>query len=556
MAEDYNDIQNQIKQREQQLANDEEAYNKNRSDLLKIGKEYFKETILSLKQTKENVAVLKKLNTTLKKLEESDKALNKATDEVLKTQKNRIEAGKKEIEALKIKAQDARKGFLNQIKYGGTEDIDWNLDRRINGLNNVLSGNFKYGSLQIAQSFKMGRNLINHPMVMFATAAAKLTVALIDFNNRTDRLANKIAGGSLVSPEAKNRKWEMNYQDTAFMMMYGQNKEDFYKYKIGSFGAQTKKQLSNDPRFTQVWAQGRAALSDLGANPDLMNTLMQQQIAVGRTSASMEKFNYKLIKSLQGLDKLSSEQFIQSYSDLNKTLLANNINGLASAKSLQQFQDALNKGTLSVQNFTQGLTARRGGETSTLAGVGAMLAERGLGGKELQDAYRRGDMIAVAGAVRRGGMQMQRDIEKIAPEISRQMGTSDWREALALQSGTPWGQLTGDLKNLEVQKRLASGGSMVIGVEGKDTNLNGTVEDSQGKLITETQDLKNINKELIKATVDNTGILKNITNYLQIQGLETMKDIEKGDYSKLKNAAINALPGGAVVQFILGNPNQ
>ena len=483
----------------------------------------------------------------LKELANNTKSFNQAIKNNIRELKNQDLIYKKLSESAKKVSSDIEnipkaKSFWNQIKNGGSDGIDWNLDRRINGLNNLLSGNFKYGALQIAQSFKIGRNLINHPMVMFVTAAAKLGFALADFSARTDRFANRIAGGSLVSPDAKNRKWEMNFQDTTVTMAYGQDKKAFYDYKVGTFGALTKQRLSRDPRFTEAWSQGRAAFEDLGANPDLMNGLLQQQIAIGRTSMSMEKFNYKLIKSLQGLDKLGSTQFLQNLTDLNKTLLANNVNGLANAESLRRFQDQLNKGTLTVSDFTRGLTSRRQGSTSTLAGVGAMLAERGLGGKELLDAYSRGDMIAVAGAVRRGGNRMQRDIEKIAPEIAQQLGTSDFREALALQSDTAWGSLSANLKNLEVQNIIAKGGSLTIALDGKDTSLDKLIEDKNGKEITEFEDFKKIDKELIKVTADNTSSLKTLTNLLTLGGLGAMSSIEKqGGVGNIINPLNNPL---------------
>ena len=499
----------------------------------------------------------------LKELINNTKTFNQAIKNNIKVLKDQDAMYKQLANSAKQNTSDAnisqKLSFWQQIKTKGSDTIDWNLDRRINGLNSVLSGNFKYGALQIAQSFKIGRNLINHPMVLFATVAAKLGLALNDFSTKTDRLANKIAGGSLVSPEAKNRKWQMSYEDTMMTMMYGQNKKDFYDYKISTFGAQTKAAMAKDPKFTGVWAQGRAGLQDFGASPDLMNTILQQQVAIGRTSVSMDKFNYKLFKSLEGLDKLGSGTFLQNLIDLNKTLLANNINGLANVESLKRFQDQLNKGTLTVADFTRGLTSRRGAETSTLAGVGAMLAERGLGGKELREAYMRGDMIAVAGAVRRGGMQMQRDIEKIAPEMAKQFGTSDWREALALQSGTPWGQFTGDLKNIEVQKILARGDSLTIALDGKNIDLNKLIIDKDNKQITEEQDFKNIDKEIVQTTVDNTNALKSLTNLLQFGGLWVMKETEphmNQPENNLNLFAPASKAGKIAAQIIIGNPTQ
>lgn len=433
------------------------------------------------------------------------------------------------------------KDLINQLKIGKspTEGLDWKLDRRVNAFNSLLSGNFKYGATQFLQTFERGKILLNHPMVMFAAAAAKLTIAMIDFSTKTDRMANKIAGGSLVSPEMKINKWQIAAQDYALTTMYGQNKEDLYKFKIGSFGALTKERFAKDARFTNAWAFGRSAIEDMGGNPELINSFMQQQVAIGRTSNNIEKFNYNLIKTITNLDKLSTDQFINSFNELNKTFIANNINGTANANSLLKFQDALNRGTLSVSDFTRGLTSRRGAETSTLAGVGAMLAERGLGGKKLQEAYARGDMIAVAGLVRRGGQQMQRDIEKIAPEMAQRMGTTDWKEALALQSGTPWGQMTGDLKKLDVQDILSKGGSLVINVDSKDLKLN---QEQQ-------QEFLDMQSELIKTAVDNKGSFEALGQGIKLGALELAAAYEKAQNAEeerrksidLNTAAMNDL---------------
>ena len=461
-----------------------------------------------------------------------------------------------------LKDQKRKKSFWDQIKSGGSESIDWNLDRRIKGINAALSGSFKYGTMEILQSFKIGRGLIGHPLIQFAAASAKLTAAMIDFNNRANVLADKLAGGALTySTNARDSKYRRRYERKAAAIIYGQNEEDYTNFIMGSFGSQTKEAYNKDPRFSMAYNQGRAIMQRFGADPNQMNELMKQQNTINRSTISMEKFNYKLIKAFEGLDKFSSQSLIQAYTDLNKTLLANNVQGLASIDWLKKFQDQLNNGTLTIQNFTQGLTTRRGAETSTLAGVGAMLAERGLGGKELQEAYARGDMIAVAGAVRRGGVRMQKDIEKIAPEISKQLGTSDWREALALQSGTPWGQLTGDLKNLEVQKILTSGGSLAAQITGKEIKLSDEAKkDKDGDIITEEQEFKNANKELIKATVENTGMVKNLTNALGLLGSKIVADFEQDKTGTLTKIGLYSNPitapfkiSKAIIE--LGNPN-
>lgn len=521
--------ENNLKEIEKEQKQKEE-YNKVISELTSKEQEI-------IKQANEKIKNLKKENE-LSKKEQLDLKIKKEKNET-KQKENIEQITRKSIE--KQNSESSFRQLINQLKSGKSDiqGLDWKLDRRVNAFNSLLSGNFKYGATQFLQTFERGKILLNHPMVMFGVAVEKFLIAAIDFSTKTDRLANKIAGGSLVSPEMKSRKWEMSAQDYALAIMYGQNKEDLYKFKIGSFGALTKKRLAEDSNFTHAWSFGRAAMEDLGGNPDLINSFMQQQVAIGRSSNSIEKFNYKLVKTITNLDKLSTDQFMSSFNELNKTLIANNINGTANAKSLLKFQDALNRGTLSVSDFAKGLTSRRGAETSTLAGVGIMLAERGLGNKELQDAYARGDMIAVAGAVRRGGQQMQRDIEKIAPEIAEQIGTSDLQEALAMQSNTPWGQMTGDLKKLDVQNILSKGGSLVINIDSKDLKLN---QEQQ-------QEFLDMQSELMKTSIDNKGALEALGQGMKLGALQLAAAYEKAQNAEeerrksldLNTAAMNDL---------------
>lgn len=428
----------------------------------------------------------------------------------------------KKLEDQGVIEKEKKPGFWER----GSKELDWNLDRRINGLNNILSGNFKYGSLQVLQSFQKGRALIGHPMIQWVAAAAKLGIALNDFIWKANDLSRRVSGSPL-SIEATKRKWQMSYEDFAMTAAYGQKKEDLYNYKIENFGKLTKEQLSKDPRFSGVWAQGRFALQQYGASPDLMNTLLKQQNTIGRSTSSMEKFNYKLIKSLEGLDKLSSQQFLQNLTELNKVLLANNINGLASAESFKRFQDQLNRGTLTYNDFIQGLTTRRKSSTATLAGIGMMMAQRGLGGKALQAAAETGEASEIAHVVRAGGNEIQMGLEQLTVSLAKETGLSNLEEALAAISDSEFGQLVGDLKNLEVQRTLARGGTLAIKTEGKELELNQLAKDVQGRQITEQEDFREIDRKLLTNAVETKGLIQNIYDYLKLSALESLKDVEK-----------------------------
>lgn len=364
------------------------------------------------------------------------------------------------------------------------------------GIESILSGNILSGFRQLGSTVPRIANFMGGPLYAAMTALSTAVIGAIDSFTKFRTESSRLSGGiSNINGDRYTRA----FQTYALTTMFGQNNKDYDKFLMSNIGWSGRQAMwENKPyrnEFARTWASTRASFEQVGANPDLANSLMLQQRSIGMSPDNMRRFNNRLVEATKSLDVMGSDKFINAYQELNKTLIANNINGMASAKMFAKFEDQLNKGTLTVADFTKGLTSRRGAETSTLAGVGAMLAERGLGGKELQEAYARGDMIAVAGLVRRGGQQMQRDIEKIAPEIAQRIGTTDWKEALALQSGTSWGQMTGDLKNLEVQKILTSGGSLVQPLE----NLKQPITKE------ELDTLNKAESDLIKETTDLTG---------------------------------------------------
>lgn len=364
------------------------------------------------------------------------------------------------------------------------------------GIESILSGNILSGFRQLGSTVPRIANFMGGPLYAAMTALSTAVIGAIDSFTKFRTESSRLSGG--IS-NIKGDRYTRAFQTYALTTLFGQNNKDYDKFLMSNIGWSGRQAMwENKPyrnEFARTWASTRAAFEQVGANPDLANSLMLQQRSIGMSPDNMRRFNNRLVEATKSLDVIGSDKFINAYQELNKTLIANNINGMASAKMFAKFEDQLNKGTLTVADFTKGLTSRRGAETSTLAGVGAMLAERGLGGKELQEAYARGDMIAVAGLVRRGGQQMQRDIEKIAPEMSEHFGTTDWKEALALQSGTPWGQMIGDLKNLEVQKILTSGGSLVQPLE----NLKQPITKE------ELDALNKAESDLVKETTDLTG---------------------------------------------------
>lgn len=411
-------------------------------------------------------------------------------------------------------------------------------DQISRGLSYLSEGRFLSGITEVLKANLKVANFMGGPYYATMVAAAKVTESVINSLNRFEVATNRLAGNQ----DTKGTRYKKNFEIKAFANMYNQKEEDYIKYVMSDLGQGAKRKYYEDSQFTNTYYSMRAGLEQVGADPNKANSIISQQLSLGRTGLEIRKFNYELIKATKTMDIFSSDKFLNTYEELNKTLMANNINGMANAKTLAQFQDALNKGTLAASDFTRGLTSRRSAETSTLAGVGAMLAERGLGTKELRDAYNRGDMIAVAGAMRRGGNKISRDIEKIAPELAKQFGTTDIREAIAMQAGSPWGQLGPDLKKLEVQNILAAGGSLTIG-----TTANKPLTD---------EELQNINKaehDLIDESIRLKGAFQAVSESAMLLAAYLAKEYEQTEREGATMTNITNNPSAAIIS---ANPYQ
>jgi len=499
MADNLEELNKQLEDAQSRLTEAENKYSDSRERLSKIGEEYYKTTMLTIDEQKHAVEAYKRLRKTLDKEDERRRVLTNALDEATKIEKQKVNKAKEEVSELEKRIQEAKKpGFW--ARHGWTKDKDlltsqYTSYQVSSGLSALFEGRILSGTTQLLKVIPQVANFMGGPLYGAMVAVAGATNKAVEAMSSFSVNAKRLSGGLDVS----KTKFKQQADLYASAIMYNQNSEDYTKFAMSDIGTGMRQRLFEDGVFKNTYFSTRASLEQIGADPNKANSLILQQLQLGRSSTDIRRFNYELKEVTKTMNLLGSDKFLSAYEELNRTLIANNINGMANAKTLAQFQDALSRGTLSVSDFTRSLTSRRSSDTSTLAGVGALMAEKGLGGKELQEAYRSGDMIRVAGIMRRGGNQISRGIEKLetgyAQELAQSLGTTDIRELLALQSSTSWGGLGPDLKKLSVQNTLASGGSMVIGTT------------SEMKPVTE-KELEQINlaeKELIDESIKLKG---------------------------------------------------
>lgn len=494
--EEINKLQESIRNQKDNLKNLEDSLEKKVKYLSDRFENIYNKTFAS---EKEYLNVLKQLNTSYKRDLAQQEIKNKLFTEATKTERKKIDVIKNQIEASEKQIEEQKKNPGFWAKAGWTKDRDlltsqYSSYQLSSGLSALFEGRFLSGITQMAKVIPQAANFMGGPFYGAMVALAGATIKAIDSLSALSVTSKRLAGGK----DTTGKKITQSYHLNALAMAYNQKGSDLTNFITSELGTGAKQRLYEDDQFKNAYFSMRAGLEQIGVDPNKANSLASQQLTIGMSSSDMRRFNYELREVTKTMDILSGNKFISAYEELNKTLIANNINGMASAESLAKFQDALNRGTLSANDFTRSLTTRRSSETSTLAGVGAFMAERGLGGKELQEAYRSGDMIRVAGIMRRGGNQITRGIEQLetgfAGELASMLGTSDIRELLALQSSTSWGGLGPDLKKLEVQNILSSGGSTAIGLSKKlkeiEPEEETTIRNTEKELITESVKLK------------------------------------------------------------------
>ena len=390
MADDINKLQEEIKQREQNLGDIEKEYTTNRESLLRLGKEYFKTTILSLDQTKQNVAILKKLNTTLKKLNESDKALDKATDEVLKSQRKRIEAERKEIESLKQQAEERKKsswayrlGFREPDK----DDLatQYRARQMAGGIESIMEGRFASGTRQILSTVPKIANFMGGPYFL---AIQAVTSGLLKLDEALAKTHQQVLAGTggVFSPFRNDRYASVIFQKqiTEDLKKYGlQGKSAevlaaaFSSTGIGGISNERGEILPDELR-KRVKSQGAAIreLGSLGISEDTINQLFKiSRNLEGKSETQALASQLRLANLFKSSRYMTEQEGAQQSLSLYEQTKNLGVNFEWASRAVAKFDRALQLGEVSLNDFAAVTRGIKGADTGRAAGVAAMLKE-------------------------------------------------------------------------------------------------------------------------------------------------------------------------------------
>ena len=386
--EEINRIENQLANARLKSEQAEQDYSSTRESLSKIGKEYFKESLLTLNGTKEYTKQLKELTKTLKKIDESNKAFNKALDDATKAKKKQVEKTQQEVSELEKQLEEAKKpGFWQKALGLANQDNSfeqmYRVRQRYGGLEQIAAGNVGSGISQFLGSFKTISNIMGGPLYLGIQA---VVTGLLTFDKalaKASERASSITGGIQSQYIGQGlRSFQFNAQTKQQLYELGmQDKYDELRQSLlkgYGYGFYSGKQ----DEFLGTMAYAQKGLGSLGISAESSNNLLERlRLIEGKdrtgTYAQIQRFINNAIGDRTGKGAM---RYFSPEQALNQMMtLADQTKGLGTnfewaSSVVKKFEKGLKDGTQSLSDFAAVNRSLRGGNISSNAGIASLIS--------------------------------------------------------------------------------------------------------------------------------------------------------------------------------------
>lgn len=456
MADNLEDLNRQLAEAQERSTQIEQEYSTNRQNLSKIGKEYFKESLLTLDSTKQYAEQLKKLTRTLQKVDESNKAFDKALDEATKLQRRKVEKAKQEVSAIEKRIEEAKKpGFLKDFfslksfRSNGENSFEDMIRarQRVQGLGDIFSGNIMSGVRQLGTSFKGLSKFMSGPYY----AALELSVKkLLEFDkslSKASKTSAMMAGGITSSAGTSQNYSRIDKKLDEKILKYPlyqigmQGRFDDYSSFISkNFGTASLGGIDTKKELYRTLARAEYGLGASGISPDSAMSLVSN---LRTLEGKSEKGIYAQLQRLLTRSKYSSvfspEQAIQQASSLYDQTKHLGTNFEWASRTIQRFEMELKRGTMSLSDFAAANRAFQSGGVSRNAGIGALVADfAGRSGISLPTNFINSNAVgqgfALSSPAMLGNNNFARALSGKITEMVNEMGmNSPFEKAGALQ---------------------------------------------------------------------------------------------------------------------------
>ena len=352
----------------------------------------------------------------------------KANKSIVSDVKTALKESIRENKRLQQEQLTKNQSFLSKIGFKKPTDDDlaaqYRASRMISGFESIMSGNFSSGFRSILSTIPEIANFMGGP---YYAALRLATTGLLKFDEHLTKLNRTVINstGGAYSPFLNAVYAEkFGYTSQARELLRPYQRQGETEEILSSIGGNLASRLSQNKEYSLQ------TVASIGA----VRTLME---GVGIDKSTADQLLFKIMKTqnlnspqaanqLNDLIKFASSsdrkgiyspnELIQKQSELYDRLKKFNIGMDSTARIVDKFSRAIEKGTISMDDFASYNKGMYEGDTSKLAGVGQQLIEYGQSAgfsipKELLQSS--GNPLAVAWNMRKLGESGNKDMLKL-----------------------------------------------------------------------------------------------------------------------------------------------
>ena len=394
MADNLEELNRQLEAAQQKVTEAENNYSETREQLSKMGDEYYKATLLTVKEQEHVIEEYKRLRETLKKENERRSVLNKALDEETRVEKQKIEKAKQEVTEIQKKIEEAKKpkglnAFLDRIGFRDPTKDDlatqYRAARMSSGIESIMSGNFASGARSILGTIPKIANFMGGPYFL---AIQAVTSGLLKLDAAIAKTHQEVLAGTggVYSP-FRNKQFDsiiFQKQLKSDLKQYGL--QDKVSEVLGSAFSSTGLAAITDANGNivpsllrhRVKSQGAALryMGSLGISEDAVNNMFKiSRNLEGQSESQSLATQYRLAERFKRSRYMTESEGAQQSLALYDQTKSLGVNFEWASRTVAKFDKALQLGEVSLNDFASVTRGLKGADTGKATGIAAMIRD-------------------------------------------------------------------------------------------------------------------------------------------------------------------------------------
>lgn len=488
---------------------------------------------------------------TYKKDKELIKDINTLLKESIKEQKELKQTQQKQSQSFLTKLGFIEKPAQDQLA------IQYKARQMAGGIESVMEGRFASGTRQILSTFPKIANFMGGPYFLAIQAVTSGLLKLDDAIARAKQQVLSTTGG-IYSPFRGDTIGALIYKEqiTSDLRKYGlQDKSSeisnsvFASTGMGAMiygkGHPKEGQINQDLLRERVDTQGAAIryLGSLGISDQLVSNILKTNRNIeGMSEIRSRASLYRLAERFKSSRFMTEEEGAQQSVTLYEQLKSLGVNFEWASRTVRKFDEALQKGEVTLNDFAAISRGVKGSDTGRAAGIASMLKDYATRNniilpKEFMEASDIGSGFYLTTKEGISNKQIQRALVGMAKEQGSNInfGSSILDQAAAMQYYLGKGPYGANISSDMMLKVLETNDwSNIVGGRVGDSNQNINVQSQ--KLLDEAKDYYKENRSYFKALSDNIGEV-----YSELKtGVNVT--IDKGQWYELVGLFTNAVP--------------